>query len=129
MENVVASRLEEREKTYERYYNWAFAIAKEIIESKSGPEKGKELVKKLIYEIRGEETPGRFFNRLTQKLGEYKINVNIQADVSVHSMLFKEDWYGDKFFYLKSAILAGFLNALVETQQGKKIEKEDNSNK
>ncbi len=123
MENTGASKVEEKEKTYEKYYSWAFAIAKEIIESKSGKEKGKELVKKLIYEIRGEETPGRFLNRLTQKLGEYKINVNIQADVSVHNMLFKENWYGDKFFYLKSAILAGFLNALVEPKE-KKEEKE-----
>jgi hypothetical protein len=125
MENVDISQVEEKEKTYERYYNWAFAIAKEIIRSKSGTEKGKELIKKLIYEIRGEETPGRFFNRLTQKLGEYKINVNIQADVSIHNMLFKENWYGDKFFYLKSAILAGFLNALVERQEGKGEEKEN----
>jgi hypothetical protein len=98
---------------FEDYFNWAFSIGKEIINSKSGKEKGKDYLKRLIYEIRSEDTPGRFLEKLSEKLTEYKTNANIQAKVYVlPDIMKKEIWHADKFYYLKASILTGFLNAL-----------------
>jgi hypothetical protein len=106
---------EENYGGFSKFFNWAFAIGKDIIEkSVCGKEKGKEYVKRLIYDIRAEESPGRFLNKLSQRLGEYKTNTNIQAPVNMLPEIFqlRDKWSGDSFYYLKSAILTGLLNAL-----------------
>jgi hypothetical protein len=103
---------------YEIYYNWAFAIGKKIMEPPNGNE---NLLKRLIYNIRAEETPGRFLDRLSETLGEYYTNRNLGIDVSMHPDLYrnKQPWFADRFYYLKSSILTGLLNAL-SSPKGKK---------
>lgn len=94
---------------YDDMFNWAFAIGKTILEKS---EKGEDLLRKLIFDIRGEDLPGRFLEKLSSRLTEYKTNRNIAIDVSMYGKLFERGWYGDRFRYMKSAILSGFLNSL-----------------
>jgi hypothetical protein len=108
------------EANFKKIFDWAFAIGKDISEkSKCDPEKGREYLRRLIFDIRAEETPGRFLDKLSQRLGEYKTNTNIQAPVSLLPEIFqsKNKWSGDGFYYLKSAILSGLLNALSSGQR------------
>jgi hypothetical protein len=103
------------EASFRKIFDWAFAVGKDIVSmSKCGQERGKDYLKRLIFDIRAEEMPGRFLDKLSQRLGEYKTNTNIQAPVSLLPEIFqsKERWSGDSFYYLKSAILSGLLNAL-----------------
>jgi len=96
-------------------FDWAFATGCRILKIPSGKERGKELLERLIFHIRAEETPGRFLERLSERLTEYRTNRGIQANVSLLPQLLKiREIYGDKFYYVKAAILAGFLNALAE---------------
>ncbi|MCC5993985.1 MAG: hypothetical protein LM587_00065 [Candidatus Aenigmarchaeota archaeon] len=57
---------------FEKFFRWSFAIGKSIIEAKCGEEKRKDLLRKLIFDIRGEDTPGRFLERLSKRLTEYR---------------------------------------------------------
>lgn len=91
---------------WEAFWEWAYAIGKTI------KEKDEELLRSLIFEIRGEETPGRFLVKLVNRLTEYKTNKNIDLNVSIKPELVKEKWHGDKFYYMKATVLSGFLNAL-----------------
>jgi len=50
-------------------------------------------------------------------LCEYKTNKNIGVNVSIKPELVKIKWHGDKFYYMKSAILAGLINALVKEEK------------
>lgn len=93
---------------YEQIFKWAFGVGKEILNN----EKGEDLLKRLIFDIRAEETPGRFLEKLSERLTEYKTNINIEANVNLHPDLMWKKWHGDSFYYMKSAILTGFLNAL-----------------
>ncbi|MCS6768380.1 MAG: hypothetical protein RMJ59_04700 [Candidatus Nitrosocaldus sp.] len=93
---------------YEIYYEWSYAIGRTIM----GARNGEDLLRKLIFNIRAEETPGRFLDRLAQTLGEYKTNRNIGLDITIHKDIYKCEWFADSFYYLKSAILTGLLNAL-----------------
>jgi len=112
-------------ENFERLFKWAFAIGKSIIHNpdKYDEEKGRDLLKRLIFDIRAEETPGRFLEKLSERLTEYKTNTNIQANVEIHQEIMSKYWHADKFYYLKSAILAGFLNAL--SSQGSRGEENE----
>ncbi|MBX5321272.1 MAG: hypothetical protein ACQXXG_02925 [Candidatus Bathyarchaeia archaeon] len=94
---------------YEEIYNWAYAVGLTILERS---DKGDELLRRLIFDIRGENLSGRFLEKLSGRLTEYKTNRNIAIDVSMHGKLFEVKWQGDSFHYAKSAILSGFLNSL-----------------
>lgn len=91
---------------FDEIWDWAYAIGIRI------RQKDEELLRALIFAIRGEETPGRFLEKLSNKLSEYKTNKNIALDVSVKPELVKEKWHGDKFYYMKAAVLTGLTNAL-----------------
>jgi len=91
---------------YDRYYSWAFAIGMRI------KEKDEELLRKLIFEIRAEETPGRFLEKLSSTITEYRTNKNINLDISIDGSIFEQTWFADRFYYLKSSILSGLLGAL-----------------
>lgn len=93
---------------FENFFNWAFRTGKEILKVSNGD----KLLKRLIFDVRAEETPGRFLEKLSERITEYKTNTNIKADVNIHPEIMNKNWHGDKFYYLKSAILSGFLNAL-----------------
>lgn len=97
---------------YKEIWDWAYAIGRRI------KEKDEKLLKSLIFDIRGEETPGRFLVKLTNKLTEYKTNKNISLEVSIKQKLLEEKWHGDKFYYMKAAILAGLLDALSTKSEG-----------
>jgi len=95
---------------YSEIYNWAYAVGKTILKQS---DKGEDLLRRLIFDIRGEDLPGRFLEKLSSRLTEYKTNRNIAVDVSMYGKLFeKRVWHGDQFRYMKSAILSGFLNSL-----------------
>jgi len=98
---------------YEEFFKWAYSIGKTILNNeKYDKEKGEKLLKRLIFDIRAEETPGRFLEKLSERVVEYKTNANIQADISLHPELMYKKWHADSFYYMKSAVLTGFLNAL-----------------
>ena len=98
----------------EKFFKWAFSTGRKILDC----DNGEKLLKKLIFEIRSEETPGRFLEKLSERITEYKTNTNIQAKVDILPGLFEFKWHGDSFYYMKSAILAGFLNALSSQEKG-----------
>lgn len=95
---------------YGKFFDWAFKTGKVI------KEVDEDLLRKLIFDIRGEETPGRFFNKLVNRLAEYRTNRNINLNLSIEQNLMQENWMGDKFYYIKASILSGFLNALSYSQ-------------
>jgi hypothetical protein len=103
---------------FERFFNWAFKTGVQLLEV----DKEGKLLKRLIYDIRAEETPGRFLEKLSERITEYRTNRNINAKVEMDWGLFKKEgdegtkteikWHGDNFYYMKSAVLSGFLEAL-----------------
>ncbi len=99
---------------YDKFFNWAFKTGMTIrCEGTKNPsERGEDLLRRLIFSIRAEQTPGRFLEKLSETLTEYKTNRNIGLDVGLHPEFFSQSWAADRFHYLKSSILAGFLNAL-----------------
>jgi len=94
---------------YEDIYSWAYAVGKTVIEQS---DKGEDLLRRLIFDVRGEDLPGRFLEKLSNRLTEYKTNKNIAIDVSMYGRLFEKKWHGDSFRYMKSAVLSGLLNSL-----------------
>ena len=104
---------------FENIFKWAYVTGKNIIVNpRYEKSKGEDLLKRLIFDIRAEETPGRFLEKLSGRLTEYRTNTNIQADVNIHNEIMSRKWHGDSFYYLKSAILSGFLNALSSSKKG-----------
>jgi len=95
---------------YDKFFNWAFSIGMTI--KKEAPEKGEDLLRRLIFSIRAEETPGRFLDKLSETITEYKTNRNIGVEIGLHPELYSQTWVADKFYYLKSSILTGLVNAL-----------------
>ena len=120
---------------FEKFFGWAFGTGKEILKVNNG----EKLLKRLIFDIRAEETPGRFLEKLSERITEYRTNTNIQAKVDIDQELFgiefkkegdkwirKEKscfkWHGDSFYYMKSAVLSGFLDALAFFSRKQKVE-------
>jgi len=96
---------------YDDLYNWAFAVGRRICDE------DENLLRSLIFSVRGEETPGRFLDKLSETIAEYRTNRAINLDVSLHSSIFAQNWFADKFYYLKASILSGFLNALATARR------------
>jgi hypothetical protein len=94
---------------YEQFFNWAYSVGKTIVSSDTG--RGDDLLRKLIFSIRAEETPGRFLEKLSATLTEYNTNKNIGLNVSMHPEFYRAEWFADNFHYLKASVLSGFLNA------------------
>lgn len=94
---------------YDDTYNWAFAVGRKILDNS---DKGEDLLRRLIFDIRGEDLPGRFLEKLSSRITEYKTNKNIAIDVSMYGKLYEKKWHGDSFRYMKSAVLSGLLNSL-----------------
>ena len=97
-----------RESIYRDIFSWAFRTGMAI----RRVDQGDKLLKQLIYHIRGEETPGRFIDKLSERLTEYRTNTSITADVNLHPEIIKRRWHGDSFHYMRASVLSGFLNAL-----------------
>lgn len=94
---------------YDQIYNWAYAVGRTILKNS---DKGEDLLRRLIFDVRGEDLPGRFLEKLSNRLTEYKTNKNIAIDVSMYGKLFERKWHGDSFRYMKSTVLSGLLNSL-----------------
>jgi len=96
-------------------YEWAKKIGKEII-GKSETN-GRKYVEYIIKEIEKEELVGRFFEELEKAL--FKISEKLSKEskekvkLSIDERLVR-DYYGDNFYKIKAAILAGFINSLAE---------------
>lgn len=91
---------------YEGILTWAFKTGVKI------KRKNEKLLEMLIFDVRGEETPGRFLEKLSSRLSEYKTNRNIALNLSIEPKIVGEKWHGDKFYHMKAAVLTGFINAL-----------------
>ncbi len=98
--------MNDKEDIYNNIFKWAYRTGRTLVE------KNEDLLRRLIFEIRGEETPGRFLERLSEVLTEYRTNRNINVNVSILPALMERRWHADQFHYMKSAILTGFLNSL-----------------
>jgi hypothetical protein len=94
---------------YERLFNWALSVGRTIMSSENV--RGDELLRRLIFSVRAEETPGRFLEKLSTVLTEYKTNKNIDLNVTVHPEIYSTEWFADNFHYMKASVLSGFLNA------------------
>lgn len=108
----------EKEKfTIDKVYSWAYATASTILEKRK--EDGTELIRRLVFAIRGEETPGRFLDKLATTLIEYRTNRAYELPVSIPKFLTTTSLIGDIFHYVRAAILAGLLDAMASRQGGK----------
>ena len=96
--------------SYDKLCGWAYKTGQTIKEHVNG----EDLLRKLIFNIRAEETPGRFLDKLSQTIVEYRTNRNIGLNIDIHKDLAREEqpWYADRFHYMKAAVLIGFANAL-----------------
>lgn len=102
----------EKESLCASIYSWAYKTAKIILDNRKEAGDGEDLVKRLIYSIRSEETPGRFLDKLATTIAEFRTNRAYNLDVSVHSILLKSELRGDSFHLAKASILSGLLGAL-----------------
>ncbi|MGC9079467.1 MAG: hypothetical protein ACP5G1_01880 [Nanopusillaceae archaeon] len=96
-------------------YNWALYIGINIINASK--ENGREYIEEIIKEIRKEEMPGRFFSSLSSAIYEVvekikKETGKIDFNLSINNKLFSEEYKGDSFYMVKSAILSGLINSL-----------------
>jgi hypothetical protein len=101
---------------YDVIYRWAYVTGRKVIEErkKVGQDDGEDLVRRLIFDIRGEDLPGRFLDKLSSRLAEYKTNVGLDLDVSPHRRIYERKLWGNHFFYVKSAVISGLTNSLVK---------------
>ncbi|MBS7633626.1 hypothetical protein KEJ15_08470 [Candidatus Bathyarchaeota archaeon] len=104
---------------YERFYDWANDIGAKIVNSTG--EHGTELIKKIIFDIRGEQLPGKFLEKLMTRLAEYRTDRDLNlADIEIDPEIFGKTLWGNSFHYTKSAIIAGLLNAIASKPQIKR---------
>jgi hypothetical protein len=104
---------------YDRFYDWANELGMKIVNS-SG-ERGTDLIKKIIFDIRGEQLPGKFLEKLTTRLAEYRTDRDLGLDdIAIDPEIFSERLWGNSFHYTKSAIIAGLLNAIASRSQVKR---------
>ncbi len=92
------------EADYVDIYNWAYALASKILEE----EDGERLLKNLYYAVRGEETPGRFYDSLAKELGDLKFAFDLE--VFGKKGLFSHI-RGDSFHLVRAAIILAMVNA------------------
>jgi len=104
---------------YVKAFNWAYRVGSLIMESR-GREEGEKILKRLLYDLRGEDLPGRFRDVLMQDLFYLKTAKEVAGleGIGVPRFILEEGLYGDRFYYMKSAIIAGFMNALAASYGG-----------
>lgn len=87
-------------------------------------EKAKKIISRIIDELKVESIPGRFFDKLTRIIKDYEIPMlnigNIMTSKEVKDNL-------DNFFYVKSLIIAGLLDAWQENYEAEKQSSKVNS--
>jgi hypothetical protein len=91
-------------------FKWSFKTGKTLAE------KDKKLGEILIFDLRSEDTPGRFLNKLSVRIADF--NKRFGVDIEIPHQLYLENRIsGDQFYYLKSSILAGLVNALYSKKE------------
>jgi hypothetical protein len=92
-------------------FEWSLNTGKTLAE------KDKKLGEILIFDLRSEDTPGRFLNKLSVRIADFnkRFGVNIEIPRQLYDLENKIS--GDQFYYLKSAILAGLVNALYSKKE------------
>ncbi|GEM_PF-1237993 len=87
-------------------YKWSRFKVGEILAKKD-----KKFVEILIFDLRSEDTPGRFLNKLAVRLADF--NKRLGVNLIIPNLFYRENKIkGDQFYYIKSAILTGLVNAL-----------------
>ena len=89
-------------------YDWAYAISRTILE-KLGRSEGVDKIRMIYYAIRGEETPGRFLEKLSKEVGEACFSADTSLSVTPKLL---QHIHGDMFYLAKAAVIMGLLNAL-----------------
>lgn len=101
---------------YDKIYRWAFDLGKRLKMEDEG------LLKRLIYDLRGEDTPGAFLNVLSLRLSQFALDPSlerIKGVLSIPSEVRKEELEpGDKFYYLRYAIISGLTDAYISNNKG-----------
>jgi len=104
---------------YEQFYDWANSIGEKIVDTTG--DRGTDLIKKIIFDIRGEQLPGKFLEKLTTRLAEYRTDRDLNLDdIEIDPELFGKTLWGNSFHYTKSAIIAGLLNAIASKSEIKR---------
>jgi len=107
---------------YDRFYDWANELGVKIVSSSGA--RGTDLIKKIIFDIRGEQLPGKFLEKLTTRLAEYRTDRDLNLDdIEIDPEIFGQTLWGNSFHYTKSAIIAGLLNAIASQSQIKRSAK------
>lgn len=93
-----------------KIYKWAYMVGRKILEVYNG----EKLLERLIYNLRGEDLPGKFRDSLVKSIHYYSTARGIEAlkEIKFPEYILVSGIYGDKFYYFKSAILIGLMNAL-----------------
>ena len=93
-----------------RLYRWAYKVGRELLEARDG----EKLLTRLIYDLRGEDLPGKFRDTLVKTLHYFSTARGVEAlkEIEIPDYILTFGEYGDKFYYMKSAILIGLMNAL-----------------
>ncbi len=90
-------------------------MGKEILKA----ERGEDLLMRLIYELRGEDLPGRFRDALVRSIHYYMTAREALGvgEITIPEYILTWGDYGDRFYYLKAAILSGLLNAFYKPEE------------
>lgn len=93
----------------EKVFVWAFKLGKKL------KEKDIRYGELLIFDLRSEQTPGRFFHKLALRIADFnnRLNLSIKFDLDV----IKQKSKGDNFYYVKAAILIGLINSIYSNQK------------
>ncbi|MEM4460856.1 MAG: hypothetical protein QXY70_01825 [Nanopusillaceae archaeon] len=97
------------EKQLDKLFTWAFVLGKKL------KEKDSKYGEILIFDLRSEETPGRFFNKLALRIADFNKRLGIEVTLSpdiIHQKL-----KGDNFYYVKAAILSGLINSIYSNKK------------
>jgi hypothetical protein len=98
---------------YRDVYDWSKDIGDKLI--KAG---GDDLVRRVVFDIRGEQLPGKFLDKLMTRLAEYKTDTDLNlTDLEINPEVFRGILWGNSFHYLKSAIMAGLVNSMAKSAE------------
>jgi len=92
-------------------FKWSFKAGKTLAE------KDKKLGEILIFDLRSEDTPGRFLNKLSVRIADFNKRFGFNIEIPRQLYDSENKIRSDQFYYLKSAILAGLVNALYSKKE------------
>jgi hypothetical protein len=93
----------------EKVYSTFYAIGTKISQIESS--KDKKILKKIIVDLRNEEIPEKFIETLVKDISNLCLTKG--AHISIPEEIIKKKLKGNKFYALKSTIIAALLNVYV----------------